>query len=285
MKRNRRKVIAAGIVAALVAGVVVFEAVAYSPLRAMFQQDADKLVQRADAEAAGGVFTEADFAGFPVPVQRYIRHCGYLGAPKHPWVRIHLPGATLLRDGKPMIVDYTQYDLAPTPGRLALIQASVSGVPFQGYDSFIDGTGGMKGVLGKLVTLFDQVGPQMDQAGLVTLLSEAFILPLILLQDYVQLTGVDDTHVAASITWGGVAASGVFTFDESGEMTTFTTNDRAYTHPDGTMEPMPWTAKLGGYQDLGFGVLFPTRFQAVWHFPDADQVYFDGTVSQTAYKQ
>ena len=109
------------------------------------------------------------------------------------------------------------------------------GVPFQGYDYYMDGKGGMKGVLAKLFTLFDQTGPEMDKACLITYLAEAFFLPEAFLKDFITFKQIDEHTVEATITNKGVTASGVFHFNDSYEMTSFTTNDRGQIAPDGTI--------------------------------------------------
>ena len=38
------------------------------------------------------------------------------------------------------------------------------GIPFEGYDYYSDGIGGMKGVIAKVITLFNQTGTDMDKA-------------------------------------------------------------------------------------------------------------------------
>lgn len=45
---------------------------------------------------------------------------------------------------------------------MALIDSSMFGIPFEGYDYYWNGTGGMKGVIARAITLFDQTGADMD---------------------------------------------------------------------------------------------------------------------------
>lgn len=37
------------------------------------------------------------------------------------------------------------------------------------------------------------------------------------------------------------------------------------------------------YQLASNGVKYPTKFQAVWNYPDGDFVYFDGSISEISY--
>ena len=118
------------------------------------------------------------------------------------------------RQGPELTIDYTQYDIAAVPCRMALIESSMFGIPFQGYDSYRDGKGGMKGVIAKLITLFDQKGKEMDRACLATYLAESMFIPTALLQDCMEFDEIDDFHVKASISAYGDKVSGIFTFNE-----------------------------------------------------------------------
>ncbi len=44
---------------------------------------------------------------------------------------------------------------------------------------------------------------------------------------------------------------------------------------DGTTRTAEWSAVCSNYRVLD-GLLRPTKFQAVWHYPEGDFVYFDG---------
>lgn len=46
-----------------------------------------------------------------------------------------------------------------------------------------------------------------------------------------------------------------------------------------TMEYIPWTAVCSNYQLSGSGIKYPTKFSAIWNYPDEDFIYFDGKIS------
>jgi L-rhamnose mutarotase len=137
------------------------------------------------------------------------------------------------------------------------------------------GAGSMKGVLAKLFTLFDQTGEAMDRASLVTCLSECLLIPNMALQDYIVWEEIDALHAKAAITHYGITAGGIFTFNENGEMLSFTTGDREAVAADGTSEKVKWTAVCSEYVETN-GIKKPTVLKAIWHYDDGDLVYFDG---------
>ena len=283
--RNSEMLIAVGIIFVLVGVLMVWFNISYSPVKKQFQNDVDSLVENNKLLDENEVFTKEDFADFPLSIQKYIEHCGYIGTPKMSYLKMEYQDVDFVqgRNGAKLKIDYTQYNFVKEPCRIALIDSSMFGVPFEGYDYYKSGTGGMKGVIAKAITLFDQTGADMDKACLATFLAESMFAPSILLQDYITFEEISDFEVQATITYGGQTASGVFTFNEQYEMLSFTTNDRAATGTDGSMEYIPWSALCNDYKVSENGIKYPTKFQAVWNYPDEDFIYFNGVISGVSY--
>jgi len=275
-KRSKNKMLVIiGVLLGIMGIVAVFFNIPYSKTRAEFAEITGSLSIRMPDES--GVFTEEDIADLPLPVRRYFRYCGYIGTPKMSSMKaIYRDVDFLFGKEKPAIkIDYTQYNFVNEPIRIAYIDSSMYGIPFEGLDSYIAGHGSMKGVLAKLFTLFNQTGETMDKASLVTYLSECLIIPNAALQDYVIWEEIDDLHAKATISHYGITASGVFTFNENGEMLSFATDDREATAIDGTSEKVRWSAVCSEYVETN-GIRKPTVLKAIWHYDDGDLVYFDG---------
>ena len=285
--KKRKKIMVILICAAVVILVaIIWFCIPYSPLIADFEKDVNEMTDEGVSFGETDVFRESDLERLPTAIRRYIENCGYLGKRKMNLVRMEYRDVAFSqgKSGPKLTIDYTQYDFVKTPARLAMIKSSMFGIPFQGYDYYRDGKGGMKGVIAKLFTLFDQTGDEMDKACLVTFLAESMFAPSALLQDYVEFEEIDDKTVKATITAYGQTVSGVFSFNEEYEMISFTTNDRAVVGSDGSVEYVPWSALCGEYKVGENGIKCPTKFQAVWNYPDGDFVYFDGTINSVEYK-
>ncbi|MNN49042.1 hypothetical protein D3C81_1635460 [compost metagenome] len=141
----------------------------------------------------------------------------------------------------------------------------------------------MKGVLAKGITLFDQRGEEMDQASLVTYLSESLLVPSVALQNFIVWEAIDDLHSKATISYYGISASGIFTFNEKGEMTSFSTEDREAISMDGSKEKVKWTAVLSDYRNNKDGIKQPARLQAIWNYEEGDLLYFNGLHATIEY--
>lgn len=271
-----------GVILALI---FIWFSVPFSPLKAAFNRQNEQL-KKASPLYSGEVFTKEDFSNFPPAVQKYIASCGYIGTPKMNFVKMLYRNVKFSQqvNGAKLKIDYTQYNYAKQPARLALIQSRLFGIPFEGYDYYSGGAGGMKGVIAKCFTLFNQTGSSMDKACLVTYLAESLFLPSALLQNRIQFEEISDFEVKATIFYNGQSAGGIFTFNNEYEMISFTTNDRAVIGTDGKAEYIPWTAACGGYKTNELGIKQPTVFKAIWNYPEKDFVYFDGTISRIEYE-
>jgi hypothetical protein len=260
------------VVGIVLVSIVVFLRVPYSPTAARFYKITGERAR--DAENAE-MFSEEDIRDLPLPIQNYFRHCGYLGTPKMSYMKASLTGVDFYMSKDRIVkIDYTQFNLVERPERFALISSSLYGIPFEGLDSYSNGVGSMKGVLAKVIPLFDQRGESMKRAGLVTWLAESPMLPAAMLQDFISWEEVDDTHVKATISWNGISAEGVFTFDESGAVASFQTVDRVATDMNGNEQLVAWSAIYDEYRPVN-GILRPTVIQSVWHYPEGDLVYFN----------
>ncbi len=287
MKARKRKMfIALGMLLVIVGVLVIWFNIPYSPVKKQFQNDIADLLTENQLSGDNELFTEKDFSHLPTAIQRYIENCGYIGTQKMSYLKMeyHNVDFSQGKDRPTLTIDYTQYNFINEPCRMALIDSSMFGIPFEGYDYYQNGTGGMKGVIAKAITLFDQTGADMDKACLATFLAESLFAPTILLQDYITFEEISDFEVRATITYEGQTASGIFTFNEQYEMISFTTNDRAVAGTDGSMEYVPWSAICNDYQLSASGIKYPMKFQAVWNYPDGDFVYFDGVIREVSYE-
>jgi len=264
------------IIISLIAGTAVFFLLPFSPAKAQFHKAAGK------AEIAPDVpelFTEEDIANLPAPVQRYFRHCGYVGAPKMAYLRASLRDvAFVMSESKTINIDYQQYNCTERPERFALISSRLGSIPFEGLDSYQDGRGSMKGVLAKVIPLFDRRGQAMDRACLVAWLAECLLAPNAALQDFVAWEQLDETHARAGISWQGVDAGGVFCFADSGELLEFRTGDRVAVDMRGRETVAEWSAYFSDYHAVN-GILQPGVIQSAWHYAEGDCLYFNSNRS------
>jgi hypothetical protein len=257
----------------LLAIVVIFFNIPYSRTKTEFSKVISTMISNAPKNT--DIFTKEDIKDLPSPVQKYFKYCGYLGTQKMSYMKATFKNVDFKMSGNKTIkINYTQYNFVDKPQRFALIDSALYGIPFEGFDSYKNGIGRMKGTIAKTITLFDQRGESMDKASLVTILAECLAIPNVALQDYIQWEEIDETHVKGIITYYGISASGIFTFDENGLMLSFRTKDRLATNMDGSTVEAEWTAAISEYQTIN-GLKQLKVLQSIWHYPEDDSIYFN----------
>ena len=257
----------------------------YSPLKSEFKKDVTQLINKNKIKDSSEIFSDDEFTKLPLAMQKYIKNSGYIGKQKMSYLKMEYKNVDFMQgqNGPKLKIDYTQYNFVDDPARLALIDSSMFGIPFEGYDYFANGQGSMKGVIAKFFTLFNQKGEEMDDASLVTFLAESLFAPTILLQDYIAFEEVDEYNVKAVINYKGLSVSGIFTFNQNFEMISFTTNDRAVVGTDGSTEYVKWSAVCEDYKIADNGIKYPSKFKVIWNYTDKDFVYFDGNIDNISY--
>lgn len=274
-KRTKRTVFwILGILVFIMGSTVIFFSISYSKTREIFSKTVDELIE--GTPSGSELFTDADISDLPSSVRKYFTYCGYVGTPKMTNMKIsyHDVDFSFSKEQSTIKIDYTQYNFIKKPARVAYIDSSMYGIPFEGLDSYLDGKGSMKGLIAKCFPLFHETGKAMDQASLVNCLSECLLIPSAAIQDYIEWEEINDSHAKATINYYDMTASGIFAFTENGEMLSFTTDDREATSTNGTSEKVRWSIVCKDYAEEN-GIKKPTVFQAIWHYAEGDFVYFN----------
>ena len=231
-----------------------------------------------------GIFTEQEIEPLPEPVRHHLKAAGYIGKPKPARVTAYMRSVPLKdsNDKPPMIVDYTLCSYAYEPVRLAYIKTSVFGLPFEAFDSTQGGVGFMKGVIAKAFTLFNETGPEMDKAQLMTYLGECFLLPTSIIGGFITWEPIDGNSAKATISYRGISGSGIFTFSDTGFVRSFYTDERARIGKGGEIDYPGWSVVYEDFREKA-GIYTPKRAKTIWHEKDGDLVYFDASDISIVY--
>lgn len=281
-KRERTMLWIVGSIIFLIITVTIWFYIPYSPVKSKFQKTVNKKIKKSKKQS--GYFTKEELSYLPQPVQKYFEYAGFLGKKKMSFMKAFYRDVDFLisPDFPKLNIQYTQYNFVDEPERFALIDTKLIGIPFESLDTFESGEGSVKGFLGKVIPICNEEGLGLDQTNLLSLLSECLLVPSLVLQDFIEWEEIDETHAKATISYYGIKASGVFTFDQNGAMLRFTTDDRENVDEEGNIQKVKWSIICGNYQERN-GYTLPTTFQAVWHYDEGDRVYFDGKNIEIMY--
>lgn len=275
-RRVKRKMgLILGVILLLVSILVIYFNVPYSRLKTNFKDYLVESEENINENKKAAKYTLEDL---PQSMQNFYSYTKLVNKVSSNHVSFNFKDADFvnIEMNKTLKIDYSEHIFGDVPARFAFIDSSLYGIPFQGLDSFINGEGGMKGVVAKNITLFNQRGKEMNKAALVTWLAEIIFMPSQLLSGDVDIKEIDKNTVGVSITYDNIKASGIYKFLDSGELVEFTTDDRALTYNDGRLEHRKWSALYEDYKNNG-DLLLPNRLKSKWHFDNEDIIYFDGT--------
>jgi hypothetical protein len=236
-----------------------------------------------DREAAAGLsqgppqsklLTEADIAHLPPAVQRYMAFVGAVGKPRVWNYRLRFRGA--LRNGPDdtwMPVTADQQNFTDPPARLFLVESLKFGVPFTAFHRYVGPQATFKVKLASLLTVVDAYGTEMDQSETVTLLNDMFLLaPPTLIDPHIVWEELDPMTVRATWTNAGNTVSAVVSFDSSGALVNFVSDDRYKTVDGKKYERLRWSTPVSGWREVEGRKLFSTG-EAAWGLAGSEFAY------------
>jgi len=255
-------------------------------LRGEYRRDVEDALARTRGLETPAV-TDGDLAPLPGPVRRYLRAAGVVGQPRvtHVFVRMH----GRIRQGTdepwmPLVAE--QYDVFDQPSRFFYLTARRMGLPVQGYHRYAGTEASMRIRVAAVLPVADASGPEMARAEMVTFFNDMCLFaPATLLDPAIEWELLDDRTVAATYGAGRNRVRAVLSFDASGALVDFRSEDRAQASPDGrTLTPMPWSTPIAGYRSFG-----PFRLTAGgparWHAPGGAWDYIELVVDEVVYNR
>jgi len=245
------------------------------PAWTKYLSDVEKSFQHEQTSSQPQQITEEAMKLLPQPLKKYLRKNGYVDQPlmRNMYVRFEHTKFRMAADKEPISIDFRQVNFVDRPDRYAFLKARMFGLPVHVRDSVQDGRGAMIGVIAKHFQLFHSTGPEMDQGQLITSLADAVFMPSLFLQDYVTWRTLDERTIEGSIVWNGVSAKGQFTFDDSGDIVRFDTEDRYMDENGKGTSLVPWFVLYENYESDG-NYRRPGCVSVNWKLPQGIDNYF-----------
>ncbi|MGI1657870.1 MAG: DUF6544 family protein [Desulfitobacterium sp.] len=233
-------------------------------------------------ENLGGTVQPSDLEGLPLPVQNWLRQSHIVGKERAIATRTRQDITLRLKQEQAwMKGQVEQYFRIDNPG--FIWYADIKMAPFfhiSGRDLYIDGRGHMLIKALSLFTVADGRGKEIDQGTLLRYLAEIMWSPSAALNDYIQWEEINDTSAKATMTYGGVTASGIFTFNEQGEPLNF--EAKRYGEFDGEYRLETWSCVIQEYQEFN-GIKAPSRGELIWKLDTGDFHWYHFEVKELEY--
>ena len=241
-------------------------------LRRDYIRDVDALLR--EPRAAESLLSEEDIRDLPALVREYLRFVGAVGKPRVRNYRARFNGG-LRNDGDSpwMKMSADQLSSVDPAARLFLIKASRAGVPFLAYHRYVGPHATFQVRIASLLTVVDGKGPEMDRGETVTLLNDMCLLaPATLANPGLSFEELGGLEVRVGFTNAGHTVSAILTFDKSGALVDFLSEDRSRTTDGTSFERLPWSTPIGSWRTVG-DRRFPGHAAGVWHDKNGSYQY------------
>jgi hypothetical protein len=229
--------------------------------------------------------TEADLTPLPSALQRYLRFAGVVGQPRVQNYRIRFAGRIRSAENAPWM-EFTgeQHSFVDRPTRLFMMDAKMNGVPVDVFHSYVNGAARMQVKVLSLYPMVDASGFDFTTAETVTLFNDMCVMaPATLIDPAITWKEIDDQSVQASFSNAGHTIHAVLTFDGSGALVNFTSDDRPALAPDGkTFVPQRWSTPLTSYSAFGAFTL-ASRGDAHYAAASGEYTYLEFELQDVAY--
>jgi hypothetical protein len=230
----------------------------------------------------GPVVTGAEVAALPPPVARWLTASGVVDRPRVRTVRLQQRGA--LRTGPdqafmPAVAE--QVFTTEEPGFVWSVRVTMASlVPVAGRDQYVGGRGHMRIAAASLVPLVDAEGAAIDQGTLLRFLGEIVWFPSAALAPYIRWETIDDHTARATMSYRGVTASALFTFDEQDRMVRLTA--KRYLGGGAAARLEDWTVICHAWGAMS-GVRVPTKGVVSWRTGGRDFDYYRWEITGIDY--
>ncbi|MTI81623.1 MAG: hypothetical protein FH758_12240 [Firmicutes bacterium] len=265
----------------IIISVIISSQIANYQFNRNVKQEVAKLFS--NLENKSDVIKKEDLNTLPQSVKKWLEYSQVVGKEGIRTVRLKQQATMRLKpeDKRWMPTEAEQYFTVDKPGFIwkAKIKAAPF-IPIVGRDKYHQGKGHMLIKILSLITVADSKGKEMDQGTLLRYLAETVWFPTAALNNYITWEEIDEHSAKATMSYGGVTASGVFTFNDKGEVVNFTA-DR-YREINGKYEMTTWSVNVNEYKKLD-GILIPTKGEAIWKLETGDFKWFEFHVTEIEY--
>lgn len=251
-----------------------------------FNTNIDKEVSEffSDVENKGDIIQRADLEGLPPVVQKWMEQSQVVGKERITAVRLKQNVSMRIKEGGPwMPADVQQYFRVAEPGFIWKVKVNMAPLLyFTGKDKYEAGRGHMLIKFLSLVKVADATGKEIDQGAMLRYLAETVWFPSAALNNYIQWEEVDANSARATMTYGGITAAGVFTFNPKGEVINFVA--QRYGDFNGRYLMKTWVVNMRQHQEFN-GIRIPATGEVIWKLETGDYNWYQFEIKDVEYNK
>jgi hypothetical protein len=251
-----------------------------------FNKNVDKEVKEffSGVENKGGIIQRADLEGLPPVVQKWMEQSQVVGKERIAAVRLKQKVSMRLKEGGPwMPADVQQYFRVDEPGFIWQVKVDMAPLLyFAGKDKYEEGRGHMLIRFLSLVKVADATGKEIDQGAMLRYLAESVWLPTAALSNYIKWEEMDANSARATMTYGGITVSGVFTFNQKGEVVNFVA--QRYGDFNGQYLMKTWVVNMKEHKHFN-GIRIPSVGEVIWRLETGDYNWYQFEIKDIEYNK
>lgn len=234
--------------------------------------------------ADSSLITKEKIALLPAVVQKWLQQSGTVGKENIQQVYLQQTGEMMTKqNGNWIPFTAEQYFTTDKPAFnwRTTIQPS-SFLLMTGRDKYEEGKGHMLIKAYSLYPVVDSKGKETDQGSMLRYLAEICWFPSAALSKYIQWEAVDSVSAKATMSYGGIIASGVFTFNNDGDMLSFEA-DRYYVDNKNTILEK-WLISCKSYTVFN-GIRIPSQCEVTWKLKAGNYTWLKVTITDILYNK
>ena len=218
----------------------------------------------------------------PAPVKKWLIHSGVVGREKIKSIRLQQSCSMLTAPGgKWSPASAFQYFTVQNPGFVWTVRMEMSAfMPVAGCDKYVDGKGSMNIKAYSLINIVNSQGEEIDKGSMMRYLAEMTWFPSGALEKYMKWEAIDSISARAIMTCYGQSVTGVFTFDEFGNIKSF--DGMRYGEFNGKYSLEPWHISCSDYRTFS-GIIIPSKSEVTWKLKDGDFTWFKVEIKELEY--
>jgi len=231
----------------------------------MYKDAVDQEYQ--SAQKTDELISQDDLKDLPDLLKHYMIKVGVIGKPRVKIFSVKMTGEMKLdqtKDYEP--IEAEQHTFTASGTRLFYITMKYKGIKVNGLHHYHSNDAFMKIKILDTIKVVDQSGPEMLKAETVTYFNDLCIMaPGALLDENIVWETLNDNQVKGTLTKHNQEVSAILTFNASGMLENFISEDRMAIDQDGKMISIPWSTPMSHFGQVGDYYL-ADEGQAIWHY-------------------
>ncbi len=225
-------------------------------------------------EAAGKptdeIITKDRLNKLPVAVQNWLKNSGAADKPipQSVWLRQDFNMKLKPDQEKWHEATAEQYFTIENPAFIWTVKLNMLPViQIRGRDKFVDGKGEMQMKMNSIINLGKETGKKMDEGTLQRYLGEIVWFPSAAVSSFISWEKIDTLTAKATMSYKGTTGSGIFYFNENGDVIKYSALRYMGNDPDS--KRYEWVISVEKYAEFE-GIRIPSKCSATWKLDEGD---------------